>query len=472
MFQTVADALNYIADHEIAMVDLKVAGLAGQWMHITIPARNFTQQHFEEGVGYDGSSGSGFGRVESGDVAARPDPATGFLDPFWAKPTLSFICSTVNADTKEPFLSDPRTIAQRAIARMQTSGIADEALVAPEFEFYVFDQVDVRNDPYETRVHIRSAEVETEGHSAPIPARRGYLRVPPSEKLHDLRSEISLLLESMGISVRYHHHEVGAPGQCEIEVGLDSLIRAADHAMIIKYVVKNVARRHGQIATFMPKPIHGEAGNGMHVHQKLELRGKHLFYDEKQKNYANLSDLALRYVGGLLNHGKALAGLTNASTNSYKRLVPGFEAPVNLFFSLGNRSAAIRVPKYAVAPKQKRIEYRPPDFAGNVYLSLAAMLLAGLDGIEAEIDPARNNFGPFDVDIATQPAEFTSRIAALPRTLDDALVALRADREFLTRGKVFTDAFLDNWIEQKRTTEADEIRSRPHPYEYALSLDV
>ncbi len=472
MFDSPAEALKYIADHDIAMIDLKVAGMAGQWLHITIPARNFAQKHFEEGVGYDGSSGSGFSNVESGDVCAKPEAETAFMDPFWEQPTLSFICGTVAADTKEPFRNDPRTIARRAVDYMQATGIADEALVAPEFEFHVFDRLEVLNSPYHTAVAIHSSEVDSDGLSATIAPRRGYLRVPPSECLHDLRSEVALLLESMGINVRYHHHEVGAPGQCEIELGLDTLLKQADRAMMIKYVVKNVARRRGKLATFMPKPVYGEAGNGMHVHQKLEKGGKPIFYDEKEQNYANLSDLALHYIGGLLQHGRALTGLTNPSTNSFKRLVEGYEAPVNLFFSLANRSAAIRVPKYAVTPKEKRIEYRPPDFTANIYATLAAMLMAGLDGIESQIDPTANGYGPFDVDIAQQPESFRNKIEALPVFLYDALDALQADREFLTRGEVFTNDFLDTWVRAKRTTDSYQVRMRPHPYEYELYLDT
>ncbi len=472
MFDSAAEALKYIGDHDIEMVDLKVAGITGQWMHITIPARNFTQKHFEEGVGYDGSSGSGFTNVESGDVSARPEPQTAFIDPFWERPTLSFICGTVAADTKEPFPNDPRTIAKKAIEHMRASKIADEAWMAPEFEFHVFDKLTVRNAPYHTEVIIESSEVEPDGLTAAIPPKRGYLRVPPAEQLHDLRSEVTLLLEGMGISVRYHHHEVGAPGQCEIECNLDTLIRAADRAMLIKYVIKNVARRRGKIATFMPKPVYGDAGNGMHVHQKLEKGGEPIFYDEREKNYARLSNTALWYIGGLLTHGQALTGLTNPSTNSFKRLVEGYEAPVNLFFSLANRSAAIRVPRYAVTPKQKRIEFRPPDFTGNIYASLAAMLMAGLDGIDNQIDPEKHDFGPFDVDIAKQSDEFKSRIAALPRSLYDALTALDNDRAFLTRGKVFPEAFLDTWIEGKRRNEWNEVSVRPHPYEYHLYLDT
>ncbi|HUN80616.1 MAG TPA: type I glutamate--ammonia ligase, partial [Phycisphaerae bacterium] len=408
MFSSIDEALKFIKDKEPAMVDLKITSLAGRWLHVTVPAREVSPKHFEEGVGYDGSSGSGFTSVESGDVCALPRPDTAFIDPFWQRPTLSFLCDTVTADKHEPFPIDPRTIAQRGLAHMRSTGIADEAWMAPEFEFHIFDRVDVTHEPYHTQIHIESCEIETGGLSPAIPVKGGYFRSPPSEQLHDLRSEIALTLESMGVAVRYHHHEVGASGQCEIEVQPAPLVRAADQAMIVKYVVKNLARKHGKIATFMPKPVFGEAGNGMHVHQRLTKSGRPLFFDESRRNYANLSELALQYTAGLLRHGAALTGLTNPSTNSYKRLVEGYEAPVNLFYSLANRSAAVRVPKYAVSPDEKRIEYRPPDFTCNVYLALSAMMLAGLDGIQSKLDPQNNHFGPFDVDISRQSADFRS----------------------------------------------------------------
>ena len=472
MFDSAAQALKYIAENDIAMVDLKVVGVAGQWMHITIPARNFTQKHFEEGVGYDGSSGSGFSKVESGDVAALPEPTAAFVDPFCAHPTVSFLCGTVTADTKEPYPGDPRTIAQKAVAYMRSLGVADEAWMGPEFEFHVFESVDVLNDPYLTSVRVESGEVESDGTTPAIPLKGGYMRVPPGDQLHDMRSEICLILEEMHVPIRYHHHEVGAPGQCEIEVNLDHMMRVADHTMLIKYVVKNVARRHGKIATFMPKPVFGEAGNGMHVHQKLTKGGEHIFYDKSEKNYANLSELALQYISGLLKNGRALTGLTNPSTNSFKRLVEGYEAPVNLFFSLANRSAAIRVPRYAISPEDKRIEYRPPDFTSNIYLALASMLMAGLDGIQNKLNPADHNFGPFDVDVSAQSEEFKSKLSPLPRSLYDALNALDEDYSFLLKGEVFTESFIKSWIRAKRTTHSIPVAVRPHPYEYQLYLDT
>jgi glutamine synthetase len=332
--------------------------------------------------------------------------------------------------------------------------------------------VEVFNEMYQSGVRIVSPEIETEGLTAPIALKKGYMRVPPTEQLHDLRSEIALTLEALNVPVKYHHHEVGAPGQCEIEIELGQLVDVADRAMLIKYVIKNVARRNGKIATFMPKPVFGEAGNGMHVHQKLEQGGQPIFFDDSGTNYAQLSDLALQYTAGLLQHGPSMAGLTNPSTNSYKRLVEGYEAPVNLFFSLGNRSAAIRVPRYATQPREKRIEYRPPDFTGNVYVTLAAMLMAGLDGIRQKLDPSQHAFGPYDLNIEQQPPAFRRQIGALPRTLYDALDALAADHDYLIAGGVFPPAFIETWIANKRVEETEHINVRPHPYEYELYLDV
>jgi glutamine synthetase len=423
-------------------------------------------------VGYDGSSGAGFGRVECGDVVARPEPHTAFVDPFWSRPTLSFLCETVSANTREPLASDPRAIAKKAVAYMRGLGVADEAWMAPEFEFHVFDSVQVNASPYETHLRIRCAEVDSEGGVPPIPHKGGYMRSGPSDQLQDLRSDIAITLERMGIPVRYHHHEVGASGQCEIEVDMQPLLKAADNTMLVKYVIKNMARRHGKLATFMPKPIYDEAGNGLHVHQRLTRDGAPLFFDHDRRNYADLSELAQRYVGGVLLNGPSLTGLTNPSTNSFKRLVEGYEAPVNLFYSLANRSAAMRVPKYAVEPDEKRVEYRPPDATANIYLMLAGMLMAGLDGIERGIDPAEHGFGPFDVDIAKEDEAFRRKILGVPQSLFQALSALERSHAYLLKGDVFPERFIADWVRVKRMQEAREVTIRPHPHEYLLYLDA
>ena len=337
MFASAEETVKFIKDKKIEVVDLKITTLVGNWIHVTIPARTFTHHHFEEGVGFDGSSGSGFTKIESGDVVAIPDPSTAFVDPFLSRPTLSFLCDTVTADTRVPFANGPRTIAKKAESYLASTGLADKAVFGPEFEFNIFDRVEVFNEPFATGVEIEADEVHTDGVRCRIPAQRGYMHIPPGDQLCVVRDDIAAELEQIGIPVRYHHHEVGAAGQCEIEVHLDTLVRAADYTQIIKYVVKNVAARHGKIATFMPKPIFGEAGNGMHVHQKLDHNGEYVFYDQNEKNYANLSDLALSYIAGLLKHGAALTALTNPSTNSFKRLVEGYEAPV-CFVLLGGES--------------------------------------------------------------------------------------------------------------------------------------
>jgi len=471
MFDSPAEALKFIQQNDVAMVDLKVAGLRGQWLHVTIPASRFGTKHFEEGVGYDGSSGSGFAAIESGDVCARPDPSTAFIDPFWERKTLSFICDTVSADTRELLSIDPRCTLRRAVQYMRSTGIADEAWMAPEFEFTVYDRVELINEPYHTSVVIRSAERVNSGDAVPLPHMGGYMASPPSEQLHDLRSDIALTLGELGVPVCYHHHEVGAAGQCEVEIELVPLPRVADMAMLTKYVIKNVARRHNKLATFMPKPILNEPGNGMHVHQRLEKNGKPVFFDDSGQRYADMSDTGLQYIGGLLAHGQALTALTNPSTNSFKRLIEGYEAPVALFFSLANRSAAIRIPRYAKKPASKRIEYRPGDFTCNIYYALAAMLMAGLDGVRQRIDVAARHFGPFDVDISHQPAEFRAKIDALPRSLMGAMAALQADCDFLLAGEVFTQPFIDAWCTMLRRQRVDAVAHRPHPFEFQLYLD-
>lgn len=475
MFGSIAEALGYIRQHDVAMVDLKVTGVNGQWLHLTLPASRLSESHFESGVGYDGSSGSGFTQVEKGDVAARPVLETAFMDPICKHATLSFLCETVAADTHESVAFDPRVIAQKAVQSMRDRGIARQALMAPEFEFYVFDDVRIVNSPFRRGVTIRSSE---SGPGAGVPSIRtkgGYLRVPPADRLHDLRSEIALTLAKVGVDVRYHHHEVGGPGQCEIELDMTDLVRAADQAMLVKYIVKNVARQYGLVATFMPKPIYGEAGNGMHVHQRLVgADDEPVFFDDQNGNYANFSNDGLNYIAGLLHHGRALTGFTNPSTNSFKRLVEGYEAPVNLFFSLGNRSAAIRIPGYAVEPDEKRMEYRPPDGTANAYLMLAAMLMAGVDGIRNKRYERTSNhsFGPYDVDMAQQSAEFKNGVAALPRSLRDAMTALENDHAFLTADGVFPEQFIQQWIGLKRRHDADPVEHMPHPYEFELYFDA
>lgn len=473
MFQTFDRAQKYISEKGIQIVDLKFCDLWGRWHHLTIPASQFQPSLMEEGIGFDGSS-VGLKSVKSGDMVLIPDLATAFEDPFWETPTLSFICRTLEADTHEIFGNDPRNIAIRAEEHMRSTGIADISRWGPEFEFYIFDSVSYENGVDRAGYSLQSREADWNsgevGHGHYIPLHGGYHAIPPKDQLYKLRTRMVQHLERMGVPVKYHHHEVGGPGQCEIETPMMGLIQAGDATMIIKYVTKMAAHENGQTATFMPKPLFGEAGSGMHFHQHLFKDGVNVFYDPQ--GYGCLSQDALYYIGGLLKHGAALLAITNPSTNSYRRLVPGFEAPVNAFFSLGNRSAAVRIPKYATKPETARFEFRPPDATGNVYLMLAAQLMAGLDGIRNKIDPTAAGFGPIDANIFSWNEEQRSRIQALPSSLNAALTALEGDHAFLTEGGVFSEEMLRQWVDYKRQAEYFAVRNRPHPYEMSLYFDV
>jgi len=473
MFDSFDDAKKFVVDKDVRMVDLKYADLWGRWHHVTVPASQFTPTLLEEGVGFDASS-VGLKPLKAGDMVVVPDLSTGFMDPFWQAPTLSFICSSKEADTRQDFARDPRNIARRAEAYLQELGIADGSLWGPEYEFYVFNSVAFENEIHRVGYRLESAEgmwnSAAGGLGHYIPMHGGYHAHPPRDSLYNLRSEICLHLEAMGVPVKYHHHEVGGPGQLEIEPPLMSLMEAADATMKVKYVAKMTAAAHNQTATFMPKPLFGEAGNGMHFHQMLVKDDRSLFFDAE--GYACLSEMALHYTGGLLSHGPALLAFTNPSTNSFRRLVPGYEAPVNLFFSAGNRSAAVRIPAYANNPLEQRVEFRPPDATCNVYLALAAQLMAGLDGILKRIEPGPAGFGPFDSNIFTWSEEERARVQALPTSLGQAMEAMAGDCEFLLAGGVMDAEFIDDWIDYKLTHEHLEVRDRPHPYEMALYFDV
>jgi len=473
MFSTFDDAKTYVQENAFQMIDLKFSDLWGRWHHVSIPAHEFNEQLMRDGVGFDGSS-VGLKSVKSGDMVLRPDVSTAFHDPFWQAPTLSFICSAFEADTKHPFARDPRNIAIRAEEVMRETGIADESRWGPEFEFYVFDDVAFENEVNRASYRVDSIEADWQsgkgGHGHLIPRHGGYHAIPPKDQLYNLRSEMVMHLESMGVPVKYHHHEVGGPGQCEIETPMMGLLRSGDVTQMVKYTTKMTAHRHGQTVTFMPKPLYGEAGSGMHFHQHLFKQGQNVFYDAN--GYGKLSQTALYYIGGMLKHGAALLALTNPSTNSYRRLVPGFEAPVNAFFSLGNRSAAIRVPKYADQPDTARFEFRPPDATCNVYLALAGQLLAGLDGILNKIDPTENGFGPIDQNIFAWTDEQRKKIKPLPSSLREACEALERDHDFLLAGGVFDEGQIADWISHKLDEEYYQVRNRPHPYEMALYFDV
>ncbi len=473
MFQSIEQAQRYLTDHHIRMVDLKFTDLWGRWHHLTVPADQFTQALMENGIGFDGSA-VGLKSVKAGDMVLVPDLSTGMVDPFWEAATLSFICTTLEADTHAAFVNDPRNIALRAEHYLRSTGIAGESRWGPEFEFYIFDSVS-----YEYGVNRASYRVECQeadwssagsGHGHYIPVHGGYHAIPPKDQFYNLRTEMSLHLQDMGVPVKYHHHEVGGPGQSEIETPMMGMLQAADATMIIKYACKMTAHAHGKTVTFMPKPLFGEAGSGMHFHQHLFKNGGNVFYDAN--GYGCLSQAALYYIGGLLTHGPALLALTNPSTNSYSRLVPGYEAPVNCFFSLGNRSAAVRIPKYATQPEAARMEFRPPDASCNVYLAMAAQLLAGLDGIQRQIDPTAAGFGPIDANVFAWSDEQRANIKSLPDSLNAALVALEQDHDFLLAGDVFNELLIGQWVDFKRNQEYYPVRNRPHPYEMSLYFDV
>jgi glutamine synthetase len=472
MFTSFDEARAYIRKEGFRMIDLKFSDLWGRWHHVTIPASQFTESMMRDGVGFDGSS-VGLKSVKSGDMVLLPDLVTAFRDPFCEHPTLSFICSAFEADTKKPFAYDPRNIVRRAEEYLKSTGIADESIWGPEYEFYVFDDVSIENGVNVSAYRVDSSEADwnsaTAGHGHLIPLHGGYHAIPPKDALHNLRSEMCLELETLGVEVKYHHHEVGGPGQCEIETPLFGILKAGDATQIIKYVVKNVAVRHGRTATFMPKPLFGEAGSGMHFHQMLRKGGRNVFYNAN--GYGFLDDVALYYIGGILKHGPSLLAITNPSTNSYRRLVPGFEAPISAIYSLGNRSAAIRVPKYADQEETARFEFRPPDATCNVYLALAAQLMAGIDGIKNKIDPRKEGFGPIDKNVFALSDEERRRIKLLPTSLSEACDALENDHEYLLAGNVFDAEQLADYITHLRADDAN-VRNRPHPYEVGKYFDA
>ncbi|RPI34873.1 MAG: type I glutamate--ammonia ligase [Chloroflexota bacterium] len=473
MFQSFEQARRYVDEFGIQMVDLKFCDLWGRWHHLTVPSSQFTQELMENGIGFDGSA-VGLKSVKAGDMVLVPNLNTGAVDPFYKEATLSFICTTLEADTHAIFTNDPRNIAILAEAYMRKTGIADESRWGPEYEFYIFDDVAYECGVNRASYRLDCAEADWNsaagGHGHYIPLHGGYHAIPPKDQLYNIRTEMVMHLEKMGVPAKYHHHEVGGPGQSEIETPMMGLIEAGDATMLVKYITKMTAHAHGKTVTFMPKPLFGEAGSGMHFHQHLFLNGRNVFYDPQ--GYGCLSKTALYYIGGLLTHGPALLALTNPSTNSYRRLVPGFEAPVNAFFSLGNRSAAVRIPKYATQPDTARIEFRPPDATSNVYLALAAQLLAGLDGICRQIDPTAAGFGPIDANIFAWNDSQRSAIKSLPNSLDEALDALEKDYEFLLSGDVFSRELIWQWLEYKRSYESFPVRSRPHPFEMSLYFDV
>ncbi|MDD4802015.1 MAG: type I glutamate--ammonia ligase [Syntrophomonas sp.] len=469
--------MDYCTKNNVKMIDFKMIDLFGRWRHLGLPVGRFNLDTLKYGIGFDGSN-YGFAPVEKSDMVFIPDISTAALDPFSDVPTLSMIGDVFVIAEPENyrFDQDPRSIAFKAEEYMKSAGIADEMRIGPEFEFHIFDHVSYESLPQKSSFTIdtdqaiwNSGENEFQNLGYKIPLKGGYHMTPPMDVNNDLRARMCLLMEENNIPVKYHHHEVGGPGQMEIEVEFSNMLDMADKTMLAKYLIKNMAFQEGKTVTFMPKPIYGEAGNGLHVHMHLFKDGEPLFYDEK--GYSGLSMTALYFIGGLLKHAPAMLAFTNPSTNSYKRLVPGYEAPVNLCFATANRSAVIRVPAYAKSPAAKRFEFRSADGTCNPYLAFSAMLMAGIDGIINKIDPTAEGFGPYDVNLYNLAPEERAKIKGLPTSLDQALDELEKDHDFLLQGNVFPQRLIDIWIAAKRK-EAQRVNTLPHPMEFELYYDL
>jgi glutamine synthetase len=471
MSKTAADVVKM--GKEVQMVDLRFTDLPGTWQHFSIPARELTEDLFADGIGFDGSSIRGFQEIHESDMLLLLDPDSAFVDQVLEVPTLVIICDVYDPVTRQPYSRDPRYVAKKAEAYLKQTGIATTSFWGPEAEFFLFNDVRYGGGTNSSFYYIdsvegwwKSGEDLRPNLGAQVPPKRGYFPVPPMDTQQDVRSKIVLALEAVGVEIEVHHHEVATAGQAEIDMRFDALTRMADKLMTYKYIVKNVARQNGLTATFMPKPLFGDNGSGMHVHQSLWKGDKNVFFDEA--GYAQLSDSAKYYIGGLLKHSSALLALAAPTTNSYRRLVPGFEAPVNLAYSQRNRSAICRIPVYSKSPRAKRVEFRAPDPSCNPYLCFAALLMAGLDGVQNRIDPGE----PIDKDLYELPPEEARLIKQVPGSLGDVIDALEADHEFLLRGDVFTPDILEAYIAYKRQTELDPVRMRPHPYEFTLYYDV
>ena len=471
------EVVELIKQHGIEVVDLRFTDLPGLWQHFSITLPEVNPGLFNEGIGFDGSSIRGFQEIHESDMLVKPDPTTAFLDPECEIPTLTMICDVVDPVLHGPYSRDPRYVARKAESYLKQSGVASTCYFGPELEFFIFDSIRFAQNEHCGYYYVESSEGEwTSGRDEGGYAggnlgykaryKEGYFPVPPQDTLQDIRSEIVLALMDTGIQVEVHHHEVATAGQNEIDMRFASLLRMADNVMIYKYICKNVARRYGKVATFMPKPLFADNASGMHCHQSLWSEGKNLFFDAS--GYALTSQLCRWYIGGLLKHAPALMAFCAPTTNSYKRLVPGYEAPVNLAMSQRNRSAAARIPMYSDSPNAKRVEFRCPDPSANPYLAFAAMLMAGLDGVENHIEPG----DPLDKNIYDLPPEAARKVQQVPGSLDESLRALEQDHAFLLKGDVFTRDVIDTWIDYKRRREIDPVRLRPHPWEFFLYFDV
>jgi glutamine synthetase len=467
------DVLAKIEDEGVEFVDLRFCDLPGLMQHFSVPAHELTSDVFADGLGFDGSSIRGFQEIQESDMILIPDPETAIIDPFRQHVTLNINCFVHDPVTGESYSRDPRYIAKKAEQYLAGTGTADTAYFGPEAEFFILDDVRFDTTPASSYFFLDSVEAawnsgKDEGPNLGYKPRHkeGYFPVPPMDHYQDLRSEMVIQLERAGVEIEVQHHEVGTAGQAEIDMRFDTLLRMADKLMLYKYIVKNVALRAGKSVTFMPKPIFEDNGSGMHTHQSLWNGDDPLFYDEA--GYAGLSDMARWYIGGLLTHAPSILAFSNPTTNSYRRLVPGFEAPVNLVYSQRNRSAACRVPLYSQSPKAKRVEFRVPDPSCNPYLAFSAMLMAGLDGIRNKIEPP----DPVDKDIYELPREELEKLPSVPASLEEALVALENDHEYLLEGGVFTDDVIEGWIAFKMDNEVSQVRLRPHPYEFHLYYDL
>jgi len=463
--------LSYVKDNNIQFIDFKFMDFPGQWQHFTVPVSQLSEDSFEDGYGFDGSSIRGWKPINESDMLIIPDPNTMFIDEFIEAPTLSLVCDVYEPATKEKYSRCPRNIAQKAEAYVKSTGLADTVYFGPEAEFFVFDDVRFESNPNSSFYMVDSVEGRwntgrDEGPNLAYKPRykEGYFPVPPTDSLVDLRNEMVLALQRSGIHVEAQHHEVASGGQCEIDLRFEPLVKAADQLLMFKYIIKNTARKFGRTVTYMPKPIMGDNGSGMHVHTSLWKDGKPLFAGN---GYAGLSEMALYFIGGLLKHAPSILAFTNPTTNSYRRLVPGYEAPVNLAYSQRNRSASIRIPMYSNSPKSKRVEFRCPDPSGNPYLGFSAILMAGLDGILNRIDPGE----PLDKDIYDMPAEELANVPSTPESLSAALRALEDDHEFLLKGDVFTDDVIETWIKYKFEKEIKPMALQPHPFEFGLYYD-
>ena len=467
-----SDVLKIIKSNNIEFVDFRFLDFVGMWQHFTIPSKEVDKDTFDSGLGFDGSSIRGWQSINASDMLVVPDATTARIDPFMTRPTMAIICDIEDPITREAYSRDPRNISKKALSYLKRTGIADSVFFGPELEFFIFDDVrydQTANSGYyfvDSTEGIWNSGREEYPNLAYKPRHKeGYFPTPPADSMHDIRSEMVSVLESLGISCEAHHHEVATGGQQEIDMRFAPMLDMGDNMMWYKYVVKNVARRNGKTATFMPKPLYEDNGSGMHVHQSLWKKGKPLFAG---KGYAGMSDMAMHYIAGILKHARAICAFSNPTTNSYRRLVPGFEAPVNLAYSARNRSAAVRIPMYSPSPKAKRLEARFPDPSCNGYLTFSAMLMAGLDGIENKLNPG----DPLDKDIYSLGPEELAEIPNVPASLEEALIALKDDHDFLMKGDVFTEDVISTWIEYKMDEEVNPMRSRPVPHEFMLYFDV